>query len=213
MTKVIRVIILECLILGILIVQYNIYLDSKQQKVYAKELVSITEQLDREYAKKERLELFELDLREESKKAQTRIAQREIINEYVENKQKRMKENEEAWKKWKEEVWYNTPQYTFFKNYDLTAYCKCSICCGHWSNVPGTASGATPVEGVTIAVNGVPFGTELYIEGYGTYIVQDTGGMGSNVIDVYFSSHEAACNFGRKNNVAVYKVSYPKRPK
>jgi hypothetical protein len=53
-------------------------------------------------------------------------------------------------------------------NYTVTAYCTCKICCGKWYIQGGkqkTASGAIPIEGITIAASRrIPFGTKLYIE-------------------------------------------------
>ena len=91
----------------------------------------------------------------------------------------------------------------------LTAYCPCPICCGQWSNMvnPSTASGNPAVEGVTIAVdtNVIPFGTRIRI-GDHIYTAQDRGGaIKGNRIDVYFRTHERACQFG-KQTMHVYKV-------
>ena len=91
----------------------------------------------------------------------------------------------------------------------LTAYCPCPICCGQWSNMenPSTASGNPAVEGVTIAVdtNVIPFGTRIKI-GDHIYTAQDRGGaIKGNRIDVYFRTHERACQFG-KQTMHVYKV-------
>ena len=81
--------------------------------------------------------------------------------------------------------------------YKITAYCGCSKCCGKWSEFNLTASGTTPVQGRTIACNSLEFGTEIVIDG-DHYIVEDTGNMNNNVIDIYFNSHEEALNFGVK---------------
>ena len=84
---------------------------------------------------------------------------------------------------------------TYLGNFKLTAYCSCSICCGVWAANPGlTASGAIAQEGVTVAMAGVPFGTKLMINGH-VYTVQDRGTAYGHV-DIYFSSHAAALQFG-----------------
>ena len=86
---------------------------------------------------------------------------------------------------------------TYLGNYKLTAYCSCSVCCGKWGS--RTASGTAPVQGRTIAVDPsvIPYGTSVYIEGYGTYVAEDCGGaIKNNRIDVYFSNHEEALIFG-----------------
>ena len=80
-------------------------------------------------------------------------------------------------------------------DYKLTAYCSCERCCGKWSQFNKTASGTTPQQGRTVACNSLEFGTRIVING-SVYTVEDTGNMGTNVIDIYFNSHEAALNFG-----------------
>lgn len=69
-----------------------------------------------------------------------------------------------------------------------------------------TASGMKAGPGV-VAVDPrvIPLGTRLYIEGYGNAIAGDTGGaIKGNRIDLFFSSHSAAMNFGRRSvNVQI----------
>ena len=75
----------------------------------------------------------------------------------------------------------------------LTAYCPCERCNGRgraWK----TASGAPMVVGRTVAVGGLPFGTELMINGQ-TYVVEDRGVHGRHV-DILHESHAAANRFG-----------------
>lgn len=45
-----------------------------------------------------------------------------------------------------------------------------------------------------------PFGTRMYVPGYGWGVVEDRGGAikGPNRIDLYFSSHSQALNWGRR---------------
>lgn len=83
--------------------------------------------------------------------------------------------------------------------YIVTAYCSCYRCCGKTNGI--TASGARATEGVTIAAdtNKLPFGTRVYIEGVGERVVQDRGGaIRGNRIDLFFSDHQRALNFGRQ---------------
>lgn len=81
-------------------------------------------------------------------------------------------------------------------NYQLTAY--------EWTGNP-CANGNYPTEGYTVACNSLPLGTKIYIEGYGTYTVEDTGGMGNNVIDIYLGDAGECVQFGRQN-AQVYIV-------
>lgn len=53
-----------------------------------------------------------------------------------------------------------------------------------------------------------PFGTEMYVPGYGWGRVEDRGGAikGPNRIDLYFDSHDEALQWGRRQvNVKIYK--------
>ncbi len=88
---------------------------------------------------------------------------------------------------------------TSLGNYKLTFYCPCATCNG----VAGakTASGTTPTEGRTIAVDSsvIPLGSRVYIDGYGVFIAEDTGGaIKNNKIDVLVSSHSRAYDLGVK---------------
>lgn len=77
----------------------------------------------------------------------------------------------------------------------LTAYCPCQKCNGRgraWT----TASGAPMEPGKTIAVGGLPFGTELMINGE-IYVVQDRGVKGKHV-DILYPDHDSAREFGIK---------------
>ena len=91
---------------------------------------------------------------------------------------------------------YTSSGYTYGKylgNFKLTSYCSCPVCCGVWSGGP-TASGAMPVEGRTVAMADVPFGTKLIIGGL-LYTVEDRGTPYGHV-DIYKNSHQDALNFG-----------------
>lgn len=94
---------------------------------------------------------------------------------------------------------------SYLGTYQLTAYCGCYSCSeGYGTN---TASGTRCTEGRTIAMNGIKFGTKVYIEGYGVYTVEDRGGaLEYSVIDIYFGSHSRTEHFGRKHGVKVYLV-------
>jgi len=79
--------------------------------------------------------------------------------------------------------------------YELTAYA--------WTGNP-CANGNFPTCGYTVACNSLPMGTRIYIEGYGNYVVEDRGGMSSNVIDIYMGDTGTCIQFGRRTaNVYV----------
>jgi 3D (Asp-Asp-Asp) domain-containing protein len=101
---------------------------------------------------------------------------------------------------------------------EVTAYCPCGECCNwrrNWLGRPVIASG--PSEGkrkaVGITASGTeanpgtiaadpklyPFGTVLYVPGYGYGRVEDTGrDIVGRRIDVYFPRHGRAEDWGRQ---------------
>ena len=78
--------------------------------------------------------------------------------------------------------------------YRISAYCPCEKCCLKSDGI--TASGTQAMAGRTAAMNGVPFGTKIVIDGH-EYTVEDRGGgLGSKIIDIYFDTHDEALNSG-----------------
>ena len=75
--------------------------------------------------------------------------------------------------------------------FKITFYCPCRKCSGPYGHE--TSSGAIATEGRTIAVDTkvIPYGTHVYIEGYGEFVAEDTGGewVRGNHIDVFLESH------------------------
>ncbi len=98
----------------------------------------------------------------------------------------------------------------------VTAYCKCKKCCGWkrtWYGKPvdvrtgktkkigRTASGTRAKEGRTIAADTskYPFGTVMYVKGYGYGRVEDRGSkITQEKIDLFFRSHKRALQWGRR---------------
>lgn len=81
----------------------------------------------------------------------------------------------------------------------------CSHCCGKAQPNAVTASGAVAQVGVTVAMNKkYPFGTQIYIEGYGVYTVQDRG-VKDGMVDIAAASHEA-CYELTGYNIPVYII-------
>lgn len=83
------------------------------------------------------------------------------------------------------------PKRTLLGTYELTAYIATGNPC---------ADGVYPQTGHTAACNDPALWHKwIEIEGYGTYYVHDTGGMASNVIDLFMGSYDEAISFGRRN--------------
>lgn len=83
----------------------------------------------------------------------------------------------------------NENGYTYLGYYELTAYCPTGNPC---------ANGNYPTVGYTVACNSLALGTRIYIEGYGEYVVEDTGGMGGGVIDIFMGTYDECIQFGRQ---------------
>jgi len=111
----------------------------------------------------------------------------------------------------------------------VTAYCSCQRCCAWkrsiWScwlipvyssgpfegkrkKVGITADGTKAKKGVIAAdISRYPYGTRMYVPGYGWGVVHDRGReIKGNRLDVFFDSHEDALKWGRQElTVTVIK--------
>lgn len=95
------------------------------------------------------------------------------------------------------------PQMEYLGDWTISFYCNCEICTGQWAGGP-TASGAMPTPWYTVATGDLPFGTILYIDGLGTFEVQDRG-TGYGWLDVFVGSHDVALANGLQTR-SVYIV-------
>jgi 3D (Asp-Asp-Asp) domain-containing protein len=113
---------------------------------------------------------------------------------------------------------------------EVTGYCPCGECCGWYRNIFGqpvfnrggprgkvkkigqTASGVMAHRGTVAADTSVfPFGTVMYIPGYGYGRVEDRGGaIHGKRIDLFFPSHREALAWGRRHvRVLVWQRNAP----
>lgn len=117
-------------------------------------------------------------------------------------------------------VWIRPQQGTTPQTITLltTGYCRCGICCGWKRNwllrpvyaygpmkgrpkiVGQTASGTMARPGTIAADTRLyPFGTVMYIDGYGYGRVEDRGGaITGKHVDLYFRTHLQAMKWGRQ---------------
>lgn len=97
-----------------------------------------------------------------------------------------------------DEIEIEYPDMTYKGTYQLTAYCATGNRC---------ADGAYPTEGYTVASNDPSIWHKwIYIEGVGWRFVHDTGGMSSNVLDIYINSYSSCIQFGRRSGeVYIYE--------
>lgn len=103
----------------------------------------------------------------------------------------------------------STPEF-YIKEFTVTGYCKCKVCCGKWSNVypRKTANGHLIKSGdkFVAAPKEFPFNTVMEIPGYGKVKVLDRGGaIKGNKLDVFFPIHKEALKWGvKKLKVKIY---------
>ena len=87
----------------------------------------------------------------------------------------------------------------YFGNFQLTHYCneRREHICGYGQGI--TATGTTATVGRTIAVDPrvIPYGSQVYIEGYGWRTAEDCGGgVNDNQIDILVDTHSQALSLG-----------------
>jgi 3D (Asp-Asp-Asp) domain-containing protein len=83
------------------------------------------------------------------------------------------------------------PMRNYMDCYELTAYIATGNPC---------ADGEYPHSGFTAACNDPRLWHKtVYINGYGTFYIHDTGGVASNVIDIFVDSYDEAIQFGRRS--------------
>ncbi len=94
-----------------------------------------------------------------------------------------------------------TLSYKEQKTMEATAYTARETGVGYW-----TATDMYVRKGiVAVDPNVIPFGTHLYVEGYGYAVAADRGSaIKQNKIDLYVPTLEEAYRFGRKSGVKVY---------
>lgn len=85
-----------------------------------------------------------------------------------------------------------------------TAYTAAFDECGKTDGI--TASGHVATQGITVACDGLPLGTEVVIDGH-TYIVQDCfgAGHGKHRMDIYMEQKADAFKFGRQVKIVEIK--------
>lgn len=85
-----------------------------------------------------------------------------------------------------------------------TAYTAAFDECGKTDGI--TASGHVATQGITVACDCLPLGTEVVIDGH-TYIIQDRfgAGHGKHRMDIYMEQKADAFKFGRQVKIVEIK--------
>jgi 3D (Asp-Asp-Asp) domain-containing protein len=107
---------------------------------------------------------------------------------------------------------------------EVTAYCACQKCCGwkrNWLGMPvfgsghlkgkrkkvGVCADGSKAKHGTIAADTdfYPFGTRIYVPGYGVGTVHDRGSaiQGMHRLDLFFRKHDDAIEWGRQQLIVV----------
>lgn len=98
-----------------------------------------------------------------------------------------------------------SPEMIYLGEWTVTFYCPCVQCCGKWAGMNSTASGNPPSAGWTVAAGpSYPFGSILYIEGFGEYCVQDRG-VPDGWVDIYVNDHSEIPGYGM-TTAAAYLI-------
>lgn len=199
-------------IIGIVIVVMAIIVGCISYKVYATNLQKEKENLQLTIAKNnvkiEQINFIQTNLHETAEAIRCFNTEDTLINElsnkwleYNETKNLLISDNEkfslqidEIDKKVKESE--NSKKY--LGDFTLVAYYQGNK----------TSTGTKPTANRTIAVDPrvIPYGSKVYIEGYGTYIAEDCGGgIKGNMIDIYMNTYNECIQFGRRK-AKVYIV-------
>lgn len=87
---------------------------------------------------------------------------------------------------------------SYIGTYTCTFYCPCEECC----NGSLTASGEYAIPWGSVACEDLPFGTTVYIEDFGTFVVLDRG-CGPGLMDIFVNHHSEIPSYGMIDK-AVY---------
>ena len=99
----------------------------------------------------------------------------------------------------------DTSSFTYIGEYRITGYTPgCVHCCGNSRGI--TAAGTEAISGYTVATaSHLKFGTTLYIEGYGFYVVEDRGNLGDRTVDIAADTHSQCYDLTGRANVYIVR--------
>lgn len=160
---------------------------------YASEKIAIIE-ADRQFTYDKMME-YEMELTETYKHIST--LNEDFISE--QNKNAQLQEKLDAMDQILSDLKSEECELVYIGSYKLTHYCceKRKHICGTGAGI--TATGTQVTAGRTIAVDPsvIPYGTEVYIEGYGWRVAEDCGGaVKGKHIDIAVETHSQALSIG-----------------
>jgi 3D (Asp-Asp-Asp) domain-containing protein len=91
----------------------------------------------------------------------------------------------------------------YLGNYSITHYCteKYKHICGTGNGVTSTGTAVTAGRTVAVDPSVIPYGTKLYVEGYGWRVAEDCGGaVNGRHIDMAVDTHANADAMGSRNS-------------
>lgn len=92
---------------------------------------------------------------------------------------------------------------TYLNTWTISFYCPCVACTNSGNGI--TASGTYAQPWHTAATDGLEFGTTLYVDGLGYFVVEDRG-TSYGWLDVFVADHNEALNLGLQSR-EVYLVN------
>lgn len=93
-------------------------------------------------------------------------------------------------------------QFIYIGDFKLTHYCTETEehICSDGTDLTATGTKVTPGKTIAVDPTIIPYGTDVYIEGYGIRTAEDCGGaVKGNHIDIAVNSHDEAIDMGTTN--------------
>lgn len=185
------IIILSLIVIASSVVTPYYWMESKKLE---EELVATSESL---MVAQNKLDATEVTLEVVSNDLNVEIEKNEGLSASLGNMSKELEEANITIEELKNDEY----EFVYIGDFKLTHYCKGAYphICGSGAGV--TATGTKITVGRTVAVDPkqIPYGTQMYIEGYGWRTAEDCGGaVKGNHIDIAVETHDQAMSMGIK---------------
>lgn len=159
---------------------YNIYVAQQDVKYAETELVKAQENYNLEVDKSTKLQSELTKTKKELKTANTELDAANVVITDLKDQEYKL---------------------VYLGDYKITHYCteKRAHICGEGTGKTATGTWVTAGRSIAVDPSVIPYGTQVYIEGYGWRTAEDCGSaVGGNHIDVAVSSHDEANSMGTK---------------